>query len=181
MKGVVFTEFLELVEQRHSLDMVDALLDDVKPASGGAYTSVGTYPHAEMAGLVTALAQRTGASAAGILREFGLYLFQRFVVAYPMFFEGIDDALDFLAGIEDVIHAEVLKLYPDAELPRLPVVEYTSSHLHLRYESTRHLEDLAEGLIEGCLVHFGTNAVLERIAPGEGEHHTQFVLRRYRP
>ncbi len=181
MKGVVFTEFLELVEQRHSLDMVDAVLDDVQPASGGAYTSVGTYPHAEMAGLVTALAQRTGVSVAEILRDFGRYLFQRFVVGYPMFFDGIDDALDFLAGIEDVIHAEVLKLYPDAELPRLPVVEYTSRHLQLRYESTRHLEDLAEGLIEGCLIHFGTKASLERLPPAEGEQHTQFLLRRDHP
>jgi hypothetical protein len=31
---------------------------------------------------------------------------------------GIDDALDFLERVDKVIHVEVLKLYPDAMLPR---------------------------------------------------------------
>jgi len=56
MKGVVFTEFLDMVEAKFSADMVDDIIDDAKLASGGAYTAVGTYPHSEMVALGVALA-----------------------------------------------------------------------------------------------------------------------------
>lgn len=46
MKGIVFTEFVDMVEAQFSADMVDDILDDAAPASGGAYTAVGTYDHA---------------------------------------------------------------------------------------------------------------------------------------
>ena len=54
MKGMVFTEFLEMVESTFSADMVAAIIDDSAPPSGGAYTSVGTYDHQELVGMVTA-------------------------------------------------------------------------------------------------------------------------------
>ena len=54
MKGMVFTEFLEMVESTFSADMVDDIIDDSAPPSGGAYTSVGTYDHQELVGMVTA-------------------------------------------------------------------------------------------------------------------------------
>ena len=121
MKGIVFTEFLEMVESRFSFDMVDDILDDARPASGGAYTAVGTYPHDEMVALVSALSARSGLAVADLLRAFGAHLFGRFVQGYPDFFARVDNAFDFLAGIEDIIHAEVRKLYPDAELPHFTI------------------------------------------------------------
>lgn len=33
MKGMVFTEFLEMVEAKFSADMVDDIIDDANPAS----------------------------------------------------------------------------------------------------------------------------------------------------
>lgn len=35
MKGMVFTEFLEMVETKFSTDMVDSILNEANPASGG--------------------------------------------------------------------------------------------------------------------------------------------------
>jgi Haem-NO-binding len=43
MKGMVFTEFLELVERSWGEELVDELIESCELASGGAYTSVGTY------------------------------------------------------------------------------------------------------------------------------------------
>lgn len=40
MKGIVFAEFLDMVERHHGLEVVDAMLQAAAPASGGAYTSV---------------------------------------------------------------------------------------------------------------------------------------------
>ncbi|MBT6440017.1 MAG: hypothetical protein HOK72_09965, partial [Flavobacteriales bacterium] len=48
MKGVVFTEFLELVEKEFGLEIVQRIIDECDLATGGVYTSVGTYSHKEM-------------------------------------------------------------------------------------------------------------------------------------
>ena len=45
MKGIVFTESLEMVEQNHSIFTVDRILNAVGPRDVG-YTSVGSYQYA---------------------------------------------------------------------------------------------------------------------------------------
>ena len=179
MKGVVFTEFLEMVESRFSADMVDDIIDDANLPSGGAYTAVGTYPHDEMVALVVALSQRSGAAVRDLLLAFGEHLFGRFVVGYPAFFSDVSDAFTFLAGIEDIIHREVRKLYPDAELPRFDIERHTDRELVLLYQSGRHFEDLAEGLMRGCIAHFGGGITIARTVVGEGDARSErFVLTR---
>lgn len=178
MKGVVFTEFLEMVEDRFSADMVDHIIDDARLPHGGAYTAVGTYPHGEIVAMVVALSQRSGVPAPDLIRVFGQHLFGRFVQAYPDFFLGVKDAFHFLSGIENIIHVEVLKLYPDAELPKFIVEHHDPHRLVLLYQSPRHFEDLAEGLIRGCLVHFGEPIHIEREPSTAGAHAHRFVLTR---
>jgi hypothetical protein len=155
MKGIVFTEFLEMIEEQQSPDHVDELIETAGLPHAGAFTAVGTYPHTEMVALVVRHAEMTGESVPAVLQGFGRYLFGRFVQLYPVFFEGIEDPKILLAGIEDVIHVEVRKLYPDAELPRFEARWPEPETLELIYRSERHLADLAEGLIHGCVSHFG--------------------------
>ncbi|MFZ4758976.1 MAG: heme NO-binding domain-containing protein [Burkholderiaceae bacterium] len=162
MKGMVFTEFLEMVEARWSPDLADELLESTQLASGGHYTAVGTYGHEELVALVKGLSARVGAEVPDLVRAFGQHMFGRFVQGYPGFFENVDDAFVFLSRIEDVIHVEVLKLYPDALLPRFDVESGDDDTMTLIYRSSRHFEDLAHGLIEGCLAHFGERARIER-------------------
>ena len=38
MKGIVFSEFMELVEEKFGLETVDHLIESTDLASGGAYT-----------------------------------------------------------------------------------------------------------------------------------------------
>lgn len=179
MKGVVFTELLEMVEARFSADMVDDIIDDAQLPSGGVYTSVGTYPHEEIVALVVALSQRSGLAVRDLLLAFGEHLFGRFVAGYPAFFVNVSDAFVFLAGIEDIIHTEVRKLYPDAELPRFDIERHDSQQLVLVYDSRRHFEDLAEGLMRGCIAHFGGGIAIQREVLGDGDHRKErFVLTR---
>lgn len=179
MKGVVFTEFLEMVEEQFSAEMVDDIIETAQLPSGGAYTAVGTYAHSEMVSMVVALSQKTGMSVRDVLLMVGQHLFGRFAKGYPGFMVGQTDAFDFLAGIESVIHTEVLKLYPDAQLPRFTVEERTPQRLVLLYESPRHFEDLAEGLMRGCMAYFNEQAGMERHTVQEhGVTKERFVLTR---
>ncbi len=176
MKGIVFTEFLDMVSTTFSDDMVDDIIEDAALPSGGAYTAVGTYPHSEIVAMVGALSQRTGVPVPTLVHAFGNYLFGRFVVLYPGFFDGIDSALDFLERIEGVVHVEVLKLYPDAELPRFDTTRQGADVLQMVYRSPRRMGDLAAGLIEGCVTHFGGGVDVQRRAIGDGVD--EFILRR---
>lgn len=178
MKGLVFTEFMEMVESTWSLDMVDRIIADSKVASGGAYTSVGTYPHDEMVALVVALSEQTNLPVAALVQTFGRYLFARFAQLYPRFFEGITDCFQFLGGIENVIHAEVRKLYPDAELPTFEV-KSAADQMILTYYSEHSFADLAQGLLEGSVAHFGGGITLQRVAaPENTSAQARFILTR---
>jgi len=179
MKGIVFTEFLEMVEVRFSADMVDDIIDDANLPSGGAYTAVGTYPHTEMVALAGALSQRSGMAVPDLLLTFGEHLFGCFVKNYPAFFTGASDAFLFLSGIENIIHTEVRKLYPNAELPRFEVEQHDAQRLVLVYDSRRHFEDLADGLMHGCIAHFGGGISIARETLGEGDaRRERFILTR---
>jgi hypothetical protein len=161
MKGMVFTEFLEMVESKFSADMVDDIIDDAALPSGGAYTAVGTYDHAELVAMVIALSKRTDIAASTLVGVFGEHLFGRFHALYPVFFQGVTSALDFLEGIETVIHTEVRKLYPDAQLPQFDCTR-SADGLQMLYSSPRHFGDLADGLIRGAIAHFGDQLEVKR-------------------
>jgi len=179
LKGVVFTEFLEMIEDRFSPEMVDNIIEDSDLPSGGAYTAVGTYPHTEIVAMVAALSRRSGLAVADLLLAFGEHLFGRFAIGHPTLMTQNTSAFDFLAGIEHVIHAEVLKLYPQAQLPRFMVEEHTPDRLILLYDSPRHFEDLAEGLIRGCMAHFGERVDIARSSVLENDKQVErFVLTR---
>lgn len=163
MKGVIFTEFLTMVEQAHGLDMVDTIIEKSDLPSGGAYTAVGTYPHTEIVSLVVNLSEETSTEISDLLKAFGQYLFHSLAKAYPMFVQKSSDPLDFLEQVETYIHVEVRKLYPDAELPTFECSRPNSpDQLHMVYHSIRHMEDVCEGLIKGSLEHFGAQATVER-------------------
>ncbi len=162
MKGIVFTEFLEMVEDRFSPEIADRLIDESDLPSGGVYTAVGTYPHTEIVSMVIKLAEITNLPIPALINAFGQYLFGRFYTLYPNFFIGITGSLDFLSRIEDVIHVEVKKLYPDAQLPKFDIERPDANTLHMTYHSERHLGDLAEGLIQSCIAHFGERIDLQR-------------------
>ena len=179
MKGFVFSEFIDFVEETFSPEVVDNIIEASNLPSGGAYTTVGTYDHKEILQLVTALSKKSGIPVSELVRSFGKHLFSRLALAYPQFLAGIENSLEFLPRVEDHIHVEVLKLYPDAELPRFECESTQSDRLSMIYRSQRPLADLAEGLIEGCAEHFGERILIEREDLADEAHYAvQFSLTR---
>src|SRR5215469_17416194 len=100
MKGIVFTEFLEMVERKFSPDLADRIVEEADLASGGVYTSVGTYDHGEMIRLVSCLSHETGTASPELMKVFGEYLFERFAILYPKYFADISSSFEFLKKIE---------------------------------------------------------------------------------
>lgn len=154
MKGIVFSEFIELVETKFSVETADQILEESNLASGGSYTSVGTYDHTEMIELVVKLSDVTGVDVPELLRTFGQHLTSRFAELYPSFFDDAGDTFSFLETIENHVHVEVKKLYPDAELPHFHTQRSDANTLVMNYSSFRPFADLAEGLLLGSIAHY---------------------------
>ena len=149
MLGMVFTEFVEMVEDKISPEAADAMLQAANLPHGGAYTSVGYYPHEEIVQLVghSLVADRNSGSRSRT--QFGRHLLGVFTAGHPAFFSAQPSAFDLLASVDQVIHKEVRKLYPQAQLPSFSVLARSADSMDLAYQSPRSMDDLAFGLIEG--------------------------------
>jgi len=177
MKGLVFTEFSTMVEANFGADMVDDLIDETEPESGGAYTAVGTYDHLELVNMVIALSEKVSVPVPDLVRSFGHHLAVVFATKFPQFFGEVDNTLDFLKKIDNHIHVEVRKLYPDAELPVFAFDDTDTENFKLVYSSERGLADLALGLIEGVAKYFNEPFDIARSDQQQGSLHvTEFVL-----
>ncbi|SMX46073.1 heme NO-binding domain-containing protein [Maliponia aquimaris] len=158
MKGIVFTELLEMAETAVGEEAVDAILDRLDLGSGGVYTAVGHYPCSELLQIVSALGEATGVPDADLQRRFGVWMHRRFVDSYPEFFRDKATALDMLDAIETEVHVEVRKLYPDAELPVFRTRRHGADRLEMIYRSERPLAAFCHGMVEACVGHFGQPA-----------------------
>lgn len=163
MKGIVFTGFLEMVETEFGMGVVDRITQDPALSSHGSYTAVGNYPHDDMLKLVASLSETVGLSPRDLVFAFGKYLMNHFYENYPVFFENTTGSIDFLKGIEEVIHTEVRKLYPDANLPVVDTSFDEVGALHMHYKSDKPFADLAEGLIERSIEIFDDGCTMQRL------------------
>lgn len=180
MKGIVFVQFLEMVDEKFSMEVSERLIENSDLPSKGIYTTVGTYDVAEMVSLVTNLSKITAIPVPELLREFGRYMFGGFVKHFPAFFEGVNSTFEFLPRVDSYVHLEVRKLYSDAELPEFTCDFPDPDTFHMTYRSSRHLQDLAEGLILGCIEHFGEHLAVSRKTPEGDPQATLFIVSRQR-
>lgn len=172
---MVFTSFLEMVENKFSLHIVDQIIENSDLPSGGSYTSVGTYGHHEMIQLVVQLSQRTNIPVADLVRTFGEYLFTQLIELHPQFIQENSSVFSFLQKVDSYIHVEVRKLYPGAELPAFEYETPVPGTLIMSYRSSRPFADLAEGLIKGCIQYYGENINMVRENLDEGTA-ARFIL-----
>ena len=177
IKGLVFREFIDMVEDQFSLQMVDDIIEASTLASGGAYTSMGTYAHDEMMQLVHQLSLRSAISVPDLLKHFGRHLFQRFTVIHPEYITSHTSVFELLKVLDNEVHVEVRKLYDGAELPAFEYETLNDHRMLFIYKSSRPLADFAHGLIEGCIAHFSEKITIERTdLPETTGAHTRFIL-----
>lgn len=165
MKGIVFTEFLDLVEEKFGMEMVDTIITNAELESNGSYTAIGTYEFSEMLQLLKNLSSNTGISIDDLLLIYAEHFFHVLKDSYPQLLEKYTHPLDLLASIEGHIHVEVRKIYPDAELPTFEVLEKTDDSLTMIYKSSRSMHHFGLGLMKQTFAHFNTEAsiLLEKI------------------
>jgi hypothetical protein len=161
MKGIVFTELVEFVERHTSMTVAESIICEAELENDGAFTSVGNYPHSEAIKLVISASKHLDTPVVDLMRQFGNELFVRLLDSHPQFLDQeTGDAFAFLSRVQNHIHAEVSKLYPDSS----PPVVHTSMEdgkMIVSYKSHRPFAMIAMGLIEGCCTFFDETLVVE--------------------
>lgn len=177
MQGAVFTAFSDMIIEKMGMEMLDDLIDITEPKSGGIYTAGGNYDDSELFNMVGALSQKTQIPAAELVRAFGQYLFKKLYDSCPTDISNIANLKDFLLSIDNVIHKEVKRLYPNAYLPSFSYEEQPDGALVMYYISERQLCELAEGLMIGASEHFGQPIDLAHpVCMHRGDKHCKIVV-----
>ncbi len=173
MKGVIYNAVEDAVTKLYSADTWDDLLDEA--GLSGEYTSLGNYDDGQLTALVGAACKATGHQPDELVKVVGEH-------AFPYLFERHPELVSatgthaFLRAVNDIIHPEVLKLYPDSNPPEFEFEDRPDGALRLTYRSARRLGTLAEGLIRGAAKQFGEEVDVE-VVSGAGDEETVFDIR----
>jgi hypothetical protein len=178
MKGIVFTEFLDLVEDKFGLEMVDTIISQSKLPSEGIYTSIGTYRFSEMLSLLQNLSAHTNISIDNLLLVYGEHFFSVIEKSYPGLLDTYKNPIEMLSSIENHIHIEVRKIYPEAELPEFIVEEKSDNFLIMTYKSSRAMHHFGLGLMNKTFEYFNTAASIELEKIKEDGTEVRFVIRK---
>lgn len=161
MKGVVFN----LLEQLVRREFGESAWDDVRAEAdvGGSFDSTDTYPDAILRRLVAAVAKRARKTPGEALQWFGRHSMPLLSAKYPALFASQTSARSFILTLNDIIHPEVRRLYPGADVPVFDFGTPSPDVLTLGYHSPRKLCALAHGFIEGAADHYGERVEVEQI------------------
>jgi hypothetical protein len=157
MKGIVFNLFEEVVRRTYGEDTWDDLLDAAN--LGGSYTSLGSYDDRDLFRLADAASERLNMPTYDVVRWLGREALPLLAQKYPPLFDAHTDTRSFVLALNDIIHPEVRKLYPGANVPAFTYDTSSPDVLGMTYQSPRRLCAFAEGLVEGAAAHYRESVV----------------------
>ncbi len=174
MKGILFSEFISLVEDKFGLETCQSMLDDSEDP--GIYTSVGTYDHRDLIKLISTLSKLTGVSSSDLQQVYGESVFNQLFNSMPELEGKYDNTFSFIKSVEESIHIEVKKLYPQAKPPRFSFISESASELVMDYHSARCLSHVCFGLIKGCANHFNQAVTIDMAALSHDNSQVRFTI-----
>ena len=159
MKGIVFNVLETVVSRAYGEDTWDQLLHAAQ--LDGAYSSLGSYPDEHLLKLVAAASEALKISPQEVIRWFGRQAAPCFAEHYPQFFQAHRSTRTFVLTLNSIIHPEVRKLYPGAQVPDFGFDASSPDVLVMSYQSARKLCAFAEGLIEGTADYYRETVRIE--------------------
>lgn len=169
MKGIISTTFEDLVRERLGEGCVDELFDQRGLKTDNSFVAPVTNRDEDLVALVLTAAEMAGLEVTTTLFGSGRYAFFRLVSCREDPDESADSLESLFAHVDDIIHVEVRKLWPEAETQRIHVQSESEVVLIVRYESRRRLCPVFEGLIAGLRDFYRPAVVCEHIAcPEDG-------------
>lgn len=170
MKGIIFTEFLDLVEERFGLEMVDQIICQSRLESQGAYTSIGTYNFYEFLQLLHHLSKNKSISIINLLEVYAVQIFSAMDTIHPEVLTSYKNPIEMIAAMNDHIEIifniknatplEALEAKSFSPLPHFTVKEKTKNLLIIKYTSNRGMQHFWLGLMHEMFKHFNETATI---------------------
>ena len=160
MKGIIFNLLEDVVSNHLDPDVWDDVVESADVT--GVYSAIGSYEDAEFVSLLSKLPPAAGTTTSRRLRWFGRHAMPVLAERYSVFFEPHTTMTTFLPMLNDVIHPEVRKLYPGADVPVFELDHLAPDVVALTYRSHRGLCALAEGFVIGAAGVFGEVATVSQ-------------------
>lgn len=85
---------------------------------------------------------------------------------------------EFITQVEQYIHVEVKKLYPQASPPKFDLISTSEYEMTLDYISARCLSYVCFGLIEGCAEYFDEKINIQMHAIQADGSQVRFTLKK---
>jgi Haem-NO-binding len=98
------------------------------------------------------------------LRWFGRESMPVLAERYPAFFNAHTSTRPFVVSVNDIIHPEVRKIYPGADVPVFDFRNLDDGGLLMGYQSARKLCSLAQGFVEGAAAHYREPVRFEHVS-----------------
>ena len=155
MKGIIFNVFEEFIAENFGAEAYEDILEKAD-SSTQVFVGPATYPDEDLFKLVGLAVEKSGLELSTALQLFGKFLFDKLASGYPQFLESQTDIKLFLKSVQNMIHVEVAKMYPESNTPHFEFRDEfeTDSRLVIHYISQRNLPDLMAGLIDGAAEYF---------------------------
>lgn len=177
MKGVIFNALQEFVEQGYGYAAWDNALTACQTQTDGIFIATKSYDDSEILALVAYFSKQLAVPVPDLLRVFGEFLFDHLYQRAPELIKRAQTLREFLISVDEIIHAEVRKLYQDPNLPDFSYDEHDEQSLTMIYHSPRKLCFLSEGLILGAAKQYQqTVRVTQPICMHDGEDCCHLVV-----
>lgn len=178
MKGVIFTELIEMIENLMGLKITNEIIEDAGLENQGAYTAAGTYPYQDLVKLMESLSKHSSTSKEKLLWSYGEYLFYRLTEEYAKKLSESPNAFDFIQQLEQIISMEILKYNPRVSQFMVRVIQQDKNTLEVLYDSEKRISQLIEGALAACIKSFPENISLERKDLTPDGSKVRFILKK---
>lgn len=182
MRGVFFTELLDLVEARHGVLGVERVREAALAPRARAYTAAGSYDYDELERLIAAAAAALAMTANALKTELGAVMMRRLMHDMPFALNGCDDALAAAGRIAELAPQWFRSTHDDEQAPSLVFSRLSDEVVAVDYRSRYPFADVAEGSLRALAALFAEPVDLVRQnAEGPPGCGARFVLRRRAP
>jgi predicted hydrocarbon binding protein len=160
MRGIVVTGLEDYICSKYGLSQWHTAIDVCLDKDQQVITAAEYYDDETVLKIITVLTEQLEVPVTDFITDFGKHLFKTLKNYYSFLLEDIDSFNTLLMSLDQVIHANVKKVHPDAQVPKFTIESHTKGWT-VKYESERKLCYLAIGLLHGAADFYDLKINLE--------------------
>ena len=162
MRGIVVVGLEDYICSEYGLSQWHKAIDACLDKDNQLILAAEYYDDETVIEIITFLSEQLDIPITDFITVFGKHLFKTLQGFYSFLLDDIDSFNILLMSLDQVIHSNVKKVHPDAQVPKFTIDSHTEGWT-VKYESERKLCYLAIGLFHGAAEYFGIKINLEHL------------------